>query len=126
MFFVKLLILLGIFLLSVYIGIMISNKYVGRVQELKEMKNACNMFETKMKFTYEPVPSIFEEIAKKIPNSRVGEIFAIASRNMKQKSAGEAWQEAIDCVETNLTPEDKEIVKNLRKATWKNRCSRTD
>ena len=32
---------------------------------------------------------------------------------MKEKSAGEAWEEVIDKVETNLTDEDKSIIKNL-------------
>lgn len=125
MVLMKLLILLGIFILSVSLGMMISKKYVSRVQELKEMKNACNMFETKMKFTYETIPSIFEEVGRKMPNN-IGNIFEKASQNMKQQSAGEAWENAVDSVETNLTQEDKGIIKSLRKTTWKNRCRRAN
>ena len=32
---------------------------------------------------------------------------------MKEKSAGEAWEETVDAIETSLTEEDKGIIKNL-------------
>jgi stage III sporulation protein AB len=32
---------------------------------------------------------------------------------MKEKSAGEAWEETVDTIETSLTEEDKGIIKNL-------------
>ena len=52
-----------IFLSTSMIGILISKKYASRVRELKEFKNGLNMFKTKIKFTYEPIPEIFGEIA---------------------------------------------------------------
>ena len=112
MLFIKVFILFLIFLGSLKAGKIIAKKYSNRVTELKEMKNALNMFLTKIKFTYESVPETFSEIGNNI-NGNIGKIFKTASENMKEKSAGEAWEEVIDKVETNLTDEDKSIIKNL-------------
>lgn len=117
--------LFAVFALSICIGIMISKKFSNRVRELKDMKNALNMFETKIKFTYESVPTIFEEISRNIPNS-MGDIFKRASRKMDLQSAGDAWLEAIDEKETNLLEEDKSVLINLRKTFRKNRFGRAD
>ena len=46
-------------------------------------------------------------------NGSIGKIFRTASENMKEKSAGGAWGETVDKIETSLTEEDKEIIKNL-------------
>lgn len=40
-------------------------KYAYRVKELQEMKNALNIFMTKIKFTYEPIPSTFMYISER-------------------------------------------------------------
>ena len=89
------------------------------VKELKDMKNALNMFETKIKFTYASVPEIFEEIAKQFEEETVGQIFKTVSILMKDKTAGEAWSEGIDTVNSNMTIEDKSILKNLGKLLGK-------
>lgn len=112
MFFIKVFILLFIFLGSLQAGKIIAKKYSNRVIELKEMKNALNMFLTKIKFTYESVPESFQEICNNI-GGNIGKIFGTASENMKEKSAGEAWEETIEKVETSLTEEDKGIIKSL-------------
>ena len=62
----KIIIYSCIFLSSSTIGLLISKKYEERVIQLKEFKNALNMFKTKIKFTYEPIPEIFEQISKQI------------------------------------------------------------
>ena len=112
MFFIKVFILLLIFLSSLRAGKIIAKKYLNRVNELKEMKNALNMFLTKIKFTYESVPTSFYEIGNNI-NGNIGKIFRISSEQMKEKSAGEAWEETVDKIETNLKEEDKSIIKKL-------------
>ena len=120
MIVVKVLILLLVFASSVSIGNLISKKYVNRVKELKDMKNALNMFETKIKFTYASVPEIFEEIGEQFKETVTGKIFATASCLMKNKAAGEAWNEGIDTVvDSNMTKEDKTILKNLGKMLGK-------
>ena len=118
MIIIKYIVLVLVFAASLGIGNLIAKKYVNRVKELKEMKNALNMFETKIRFTYSSVPEIFEDISKQVDGS-IGEVFRVASVKMKIKSAGEAWNESIDSSEMNLIDEDKTILKNLGKLLGK-------
>ena len=112
MFFVKIFILFCIFLGSLKAGKLIANRYSNRVSELKEMKNALNMFMTKIKFTYEAIPESFVEIGENV-GGKIGTIFTKASKKMQSLSAGEAWEEALVTVETSLSMEDKNILKKL-------------
>ena len=60
------------------------------------MRRALNFFEEKIKFTYEPIPDVFKEIASKMqPN--IGKIFKRWGDKMEENStsAGEAWEEAL-------------------------------
>ena len=111
---VKILIYSSIFLVCSIIGLLKSQKYVYRVEELQEFKNALNMFKTKIKFTYEPIPDIFSQISGSI-NPSVGSIFKIASYNMKFFPAGDAWNRAVDTDILNISLEDKGALKNLSK-----------
>lgn len=111
---IKILIYSSIFLTCSLIGIIKSQKYIYRVNELKEFKNALNMFKTKIKFTYEPLPEIFSQISKNI-NPSIGSIFKIASNNMKLYTAGDAWTKAVDTDILNINLEDRNILKNLSK-----------
>ena len=114
MLVIKILVYSFIFITCSIIGILKSQKFIYRVDELKEFKNALNMFKTKIKFTYEPVPEIFNQISNSMkPN--IGNIFRIASNNMKLYNAGEAWYKAIDTEILNINSEDKSILKNLGK-----------
>ena len=110
----KIIIYSAIFLTSSAIGIIKSRKYIYRVEELKEFKNALNMFRTKIKFTYEPIPEIFEQISKSITPA-IGGIFKLASYNMNFYPAGEAWTKAMDTDILNINLEDKNILKDLSK-----------
>lgn len=118
MIFIKTFILLLIFIGSLNAGKIIAKKYSSRVQELRDMKNALNMFLTKIKFTYEAVPVSFNEIGNNI-NGNIGKIFRTASEDMKEKSAGDAWEEVVDKTQTSLTNEDKDIIKGLGKLLGK-------
>jgi len=60
-----------------------SKKYVMRVKELEEMKNALNMFKSKIKFTYEPIPEIFNEIGRNTSKG-VGQVFNLAKEKMRK------------------------------------------
>ena len=73
---IKFFLLILIFLASTFIGKIISKKYTYRLEELEEIKNALNMFKTKIKFTYEPIPQIFGEIATNC-NKNIGNIFTL-------------------------------------------------
>ena len=118
MIIIKILILLLIFISTSFVGILISNKYKNRVIELKEVKNALNIFETKIKYTYEPVPEIFNEISKNL-NENIGNIFKIASSEMKSLSAKLAWEKAVEESKTSMKKEDIDVVKGLGKLLGK-------
>ena len=96
------------------IGRFLSKKYVYRLNELEEMKNALNIFKTKIKFTYEPIPEIFQEMSENI-NKNISNIFIKAKNKMQNKSASIAWEEALDENNTNLTKEDRYVLKSLSK-----------
>ena len=82
----KIMCLATILIICMGIGFNISAKYTSRVNGLKKMLRALNIFEEKIKFTYEPIPNIFEELGDNFSNSKnenendyVGEIFSRAS-----------------------------------------------
>lgn len=103
-----------IFMVSSLIGMSISKKYVYRLEELMELKNALNMFKTKVKFTYEPIPEIFLSISENV-NKNIGNIFYNAKEKMKDETAKIAWEKAIEESSTNLNQEDKQMLKSLSK-----------
>lgn len=95
-----------------------SKKYSNRLRDLKEMRKALNFFEEKIKFTYEPVPDVFEEISHKVKEN-IGEIFHNSSKTMENESAGVAWEKAVEEANSNFTKEDKDIIKGLAKMLGK-------
>ena len=96
------------------IGRYLSRKYIIRVNELEEMRNALNMLQSKIKFTYEPIPEIFGEIAQATCKS-VGQVFCLAKEKMVANTANIAWEKAVEESENNLTKEDKYVLKTLSK-----------
>ena len=124
MIIIKYITLVLIFICSSYMGILISKRYSNRVVELKDMKTALNIFETKVKLTYEPIPQIFTEIATKTKDN-VSTIFEMASEHMKYKDAGTAWIESINMVETNMNKEDIAVLKGLSNLLGKVNAERT-
>ena len=120
----KYIILFLIFMGSSYIGILISRKFKKRKEELKQIKTALNMLETKIKFTYEPLPEIFDQIAKSLPEN-VNKIFKISSIQMQEKSVSKSWEYAIDNTDLSINNEDKNILKELGNLLRTNRYRRT-
>ena len=59
MIIIKYAMLITIFLASFSVGRIISKRYKNRVIELKKFKDAINILETKIKFTYEPLRGNF-------------------------------------------------------------------
>ena len=115
---IKWIILIAILGLSTSIGIKISQRYMRREFELKEVKSALNMFKSKIKYTYEPIPDTFMEIANNY-SCNISNMFRTASIKMKEKSAGEAWNEAVDSTYSNMNNEDKNVLKSLSKMLGK-------
>lgn len=111
---IKYFMLFSILVACSLIGRYLSKKYVMRVNELEEIKNALNMFQSKIKFTYEPIPEIFEEISKNT-SQYIGKIFLEAKQKMQTTTANIAWEEAIEESKNSLTKEDKHVLKALSK-----------
>ena len=118
MLLIKIVIYSFIFLSCSLIGILISKKYVNRVNELREFKNALNIFKTKIKYTYDPLPEIFAEISENI-DSNISNVFKTASDKMNICAAGEAWDLALKMDELNIDEEDRNILRNLGKLLGK-------
>ena len=116
----KIIIYSFIFLSCSLIGMLISKKYSNRVNELKEFKNALNMFEVKINFSFETIPEIFNEIAEKI-NGVAGKIFSDTIKNIEKNSmlAGEAWETAVQENGANLKKDDISCIQSLGKLLGK-------
>ena len=115
---IKYIILFLVFCISFYIGNLISKKYTLRLKELKDIKNALNIIENKIKFTYEPLPDIFMQTSKMVSNN-ISQIFVQASNNMKTDNAEEAWEKSIQTSTTSLNKEDIENIKSFGKMLGK-------
>lgn len=111
---IKYCMLFFVFMLSVLIGRYISQKYRYRLEELEEIKNALNIFKSKIKFTYEPIPEIFGEISKNT-NYNISKLFKKATENMQNETASLAWEKAVDEFSGNLNKQDKQTIKMLSK-----------
>lgn len=114
MIILKTLILCSIFFGSTYIGIMISNRYKHRTEQLCEVKRALNFFETKIEYTHEPLQDIFMDISNNL-KQEIGSVFKVAGVKMKEISAKEAWEYSIDISQTALKDEDINIIKDFGK-----------
>lgn len=122
---IKYISLITIFILSVIIGKYISKKYIYRLEELEEIKNALNIFKSKIKFTYEPIPEIFKEIAQNT-NYNISKLFNKATEKMENETAGIAWEKSVDEFSGNLNKEDKHTIKTLSKLLRNNWCWRAN
>lgn len=118
--FIKYCMLFFVFLSATLIGKYISQKYKFRVDELEEIKNALNIFKSKIKFTYEPIPEIFKQIAQN-SNKNISKLFNDTIKNMESTSASTAWEKAIDNFSGNLNNDDKQAIKTLSKLLRSNR-----
>lgn len=118
MVLLKCVLLILVFVVATYIGILSASKYKNRVVDLKEMQSALNMLGTKIKFTYSPLPDIFEEISEHV-NPNISHVFRMASIKMDSMNATDAWEQAIDISYTNLNKEDISTVKGLGKLLGK-------
>ena len=103
-----------VFILSNVIGNYIAKGYMLRLEELEEIKNALNIFKTKIKFTYEPIPEIFGEISEN-SSKNISNLFFKAKEKMKFESTDIAWEEAVEELKSNLKTEDKQTIKTLSK-----------
>ena len=119
MILIKAIILLLIFGTTSLLGIQIANKYKNRTKDLINIRNILNIMEAKIKYTYEPLPQIFEEISKQFSESSVSKIFELAKEKMKTLAPGSAWHYAIENSKTYMIDEDLNILKSFEKLLGK-------
>ena len=122
---IKYFILFLILVFSSMIGKFISKRYVYRLQELEEMKNTLNILKNKIKFTYSPIGEIFEEISQNTTIKNIEDIFVHAKNNMNTQTAGDAWNKALEEINTNMKEEDIKKLKSLSKMLRQFRCRRS-
>lgn len=118
MIILKYIIISLIFFISLLIGNIISKRYTLRVKELKDFRNALNIIENKIKFTYEPLNEIFLQTSKLL-SENMSKIFVLATKYMKEKSVEQSWNKAIKEVNTYLNKDDIENMKNFGKMLGK-------
>ena len=100
------------------LGVEIAKKYVQREKELYEIKNAFKIMETKMRYTYEPLKDIFNEISHTI-DKNVSLIFKNAAEKIETHPAKSTWEESVDNAELMINKEDKDIIKSFGKLLGK-------
>ena len=118
MIVLKIILSILIIVCATKLGIEISKKYVFREKELYEFKNAFNMMETKIRYTYEPLKEIFYEMSETLDRN-VGNVFRNVSKNLENSSAKKSWENAIDKNQLYLLKEDKDVLKGFGKLLGK-------
>lgn len=108
----KIFLAIGIVICSMRIGILISKKYVFRLDELDELKNNFSIIENKIKYTYQPLEEIFNEVAE-ISSYEIANLFRNTAENIKEKGAENSWKDEIKKSELSLKKEDKEVLKEF-------------
>ena len=113
----------GILLLSLlgvcsYMGIAMAGKFRLRLNQLQDFKKALTLLQTKMKYTYQPIPEIFAQIGQTMPEP-VGNIFLVSSQQMENLTAQQAWEQTVQNARTNLKKEDKQVLLEFGKQLGK-------
>lgn len=108
---IKNIMLLLLFISSTILGKILSQKYVKRVKELEDIKNALNIFKSKIKFTYSPISEIFEDICNNCTTKNVSNIFLKSKENMEEISASQSWLKALEEESKNMNLKDEDIQK---------------
>lgn len=117
LFFIKAFLIILVFGISAFIGYLLANKYSERVKEINDILLALDIFETKIKYTYDSLSTVFSFIADNL-KTKVFRIFYISGEEIKENkndSAGDIFKEVVDGekVFLNLKKDDIEILKEL-------------
>ena len=67
--FIKFVLILGVFITSTFIGYTLANRYRTRVAELNDLLLALEIFETKIKYTYDSLTTSFFGVKKTASSS---------------------------------------------------------
>lgn len=117
MLLIKFFLIFCVFGASTFIGYTIANRYRTRVNEINDLLFALEIFETKIKYTYDSLGTSFLYIAD-ILKTKIYRIFYVTAeeiRENKNDSAGECFKRVVDDekIFLALTKEDIDILKEL-------------
>lgn len=115
--FVKFILILLVFILATVIGYLLAGRYKTRVAELNDLIFALDVFETKIKYTYDSLTTSFLYIADNL-KTKVYRLFYITAEILKENrnvSAGDCFKQVIDDekIFLALNKDDIEIIKGL-------------
>lgn len=117
---IKYISLVSILVLAIYIGNLMSKKYINRVKELIQIKLAFNIIKSKIKFTQIPLKDIFEQIYKTTEEVSLKKFWKKTIDELNKNLEIEtAWGNAIRDTETNLNKEDLDILLDMGKMLGK-------
>lgn len=117
---IKYLSLIMILISAIYIGNLMSKKYINRVKELIQLKLALNVLKSKIKFTQIPLKDIFEQILKSTEQENIKKFWNNVIKELDKNFEIEmAWQNAVNNTETNLNKEDQNILLDMGKMLGK-------
>ena len=108
-----------------YLGFSKSKKFSNRVKNLKNVKNALNIFKSKIEFTYEPIQDIFEGISKVVYQDK-DNIFKTFCENIGPEDISIVWDNTIQNSKMEFNEDDKEILKMLGKMLGKTDKARSN
>ena len=111
---IKYCMLFFVFVFSNLIGRFIAKQYTYRLSELEEIKSTLNIFKSKIKFTYEPIPEIFKEISDN-SSENISKLFLEAKKLMSNQTAETAWETSVENMQCCLKQEDKQALLTLSK-----------
>lgn len=106
MIIIKYISLLGILLISSYLGINKAKEYENRVKQLIKFKSALVMFKSKLEFTYEPIKDIFLDISKVIYKEKDNIFIRVVN---SKEEIFTSWKDAVENVK-DFAQDDKEII----------------
>lgn len=118
MFFVlKTFLIIMVFFISSFIGYLLANRYSARVSEINDILLALEIFETKIKYTYDSLSTVFFYIADNL-KTKIYRIFFITAEELnenKNDSAGNIFKNVVEeeKIFLSLKKEDIEILKEL-------------
>lgn len=114
---IKFILIIAIFIIATFIGYALANSYKRRVMELNDFLKAMDIFETKIKYTYDSICTSFLYIADNL-KSKIYRIFYITAQLLEENkniSAGDCFRQVVEDekVFLALNKDDIEIIKGL-------------
>ena len=95
--FIKFILIMGVFFASTFIGYTLAGRYKTRVAEINDLLFALEIFETKIKYTYDSLTTSFLYIADTL-KTKVYRIFFVTAEEIKENkndSAGDCFKRVV-------------------------------